>query len=1302
MQPGPVPPGPMPFGGGGPPPPGMAGGAAQRQGRSLTPRRFSVGVPMQQQQQQQPQQLAEPIVMAAAPRPAAADPALCVDMRATSPSRVFFLPPPPGGEQPQSAPPPGVAAPPRQRWLQHPAAFRGSASVQVPVAGSAVPAPLLPAEFCNGSAAAAGGPISSQVVAVNALRIPQPATAAGPPVGAMPPGVVRVVANQRLFPAALQPPTSAGSVSIPQPTALRRSGSAPASAFRVRSVSRPAQRPAVLPTYPTVPAEPICVQQLPPPPLSVAQPQVIQVVSPPPRMLFQAAGLVSPDVTNGMNGMAAELEKEMAEGDVISLISMPALTGTKEVAYGADAFARREVDAQADDMDLSSRARATRQAQIAELRRLLGAPTGTKDVDNSSTNLGGSDEAGTPLRARIAEVEAERDAFRTKVQHLEEEMNAASAERLELLNAHRKLEAIAEEIANLKGEREAELTGARETALAEVRQLIIERDEALGKLGELQVSSADDVATHRNRCSELQDSVDFLTTQRDTAARNYGAAADRIRELEEAMHASLAAKEETAAVIQELRREVEAHRGRHGELEALTDSLTSEKHHLSRTSLQTEESLRRLQQDLHSKHSDLQNLAGALEDKSREHTSMEALLAELQAELEQCKAEKEQLAKDLLDSMEAVKGLEEQKTASQRQVAELEEQLETFLEDKDALMKTNGNQVARIAELEDLCDALNKEKTVFKSGSEYAGELERRCEALKGERSKLKERVQELDELCDKLQREGRRSSERLKEAEAECESVKAKREQCLQQIQELEEQCDLFLEDKENLMKANNAQLERIGEFEEAAAKAKADKEQLKKGLEAAEARVKELERELKKVQYECKEATERMLALEESLDESSRRQESHEESIMSHRRSVTDLEVRLQEAHSHHERRASSLQGSVTDLQKKLKEAKASEEQLGSEVRELRLSLQSKSKSLEKAMAEAQTERTQQLAQLETDYEEQLKHIKQQNEELRKELSEAQNALTESRGELNRAIVARQKVESDAASAFNKSDDFRRKTDSEWNERLRQSVEMEKQLRAQIFELEAQVATNGRQEQQKPQQTPTSLKSPGWQALRSVPKATLAPKAAGRYAEIDRTGTLKPGGRSGNMSGLPDAYVKVMQQIDQLGWEKMHWNRNVTLLHWAAKNDLADLCGRFLAQGADAHHRDDNGKSALEYARERGSTRAAAVLMQPAPAEVGPLEDIVRSYAGQVSFHANAGDSRRSSKNSKESLLVAGFASTVSQPRSSTTQLEVDVRDGLRAASERRSSSSGRGGGARGGGGALSARLQSAGFAS
>merc|ERR1712124_219307 len=69
-----------------------------------------------------------------------------------------------------------------------------------------------------------------------------------------------------------------------------------------------------------------------------------------------------------------------------------------------------------------------------------------------------------------------------------------------------------------------------------------------------------------------------------------------------------------------------------------------------------------------------------------------------------------------------------------------------------------------------------------------------------------------------------------------------------------------------------------------------------------------------------------------------------------------------------------------------------------------------------------------------------------------------------------------------------------------------------------------------------------------------------------------------------------------KVIEEIvvDQVPWELMSWSHGFTLLHWAARNDLPDLCTHFLLLRADPEQRDDNGRSPLDFAIEHQSKAA------------------------------------------------------------------------------------------------------------
>jgi len=105
---------------------------------------------------------------------------------------------------------------------------------------------------------------------------------------------------------------------------------------------------------------------------------------------------------------------------------------------------------------------------------------------------------------------------------------------------------------------------------------------------------------------------------------------------------------------------------------------------------------------------------------------------------------------------------------------------------------------------------------------------------------------------------------------------------------------------------------------------------------------------------------------------------------------------------------------------------------------------------------------------------------------------------------------------------------------------------------------------------------------------------------------------------------NAIPDTYLKVIEDIDTQGWQQMSWARGYTLLHWAAKNDMPDLCARFMWQKADPEHRDDGGRSALDYAREAQSRSAEMQLNRGAPA-MEPKIPLMRPKGNRASVRGS-----------------------------------------------------------------------------
>lgn len=73
---------------------------------------------------------------------------------------------------------------------------------------------------------------------------------------------------------------------------------------------------------------------------------------------------------------------------------------------------------------------------------------------------------------------------------------------------------------------------------------------------------------------------------------------------------------------------------------------------------------------------------------------------------------------------------------------------------------------------------------------------------------------------------------------------------------------------------------------------------------------------------------------------------------------------------------------------------------------------------------------------------------------------------------------------------------------------------------------------------------------------------------------------------GNVGWDDALPEHVRAAVVQTEALGWERMVWAKNVTLLHWAAREDRPGLCRRLLRLRADPAARDDAGRSPFDIA--------------------------------------------------------------------------------------------------------------------
>lgn len=78
----------------------------------------------------------------------------------------------------------------------------------------------------------------------------------------------------------------------------------------------------------------------------------------------------------------------------------------------------------------------------------------------------------------------------------------------------------------------------------------------------------------------------------------------------------------------------------------------------------------------------------------------------------------------------------------------------------------------------------------------------------------------------------------------------------------------------------------------------------------------------------------------------------------------------------------------------------------------------------------------------------------------------------------------------------------------------------------------------------------------------------------------------------------GLAPAYKKVLDQIEQRGWQSMKWKDDFTMLHWAASHGKKDLCLYLLSQQANPMDKDNKGRTAAAVAAEANHFEVVAAI--------------------------------------------------------------------------------------------------------
>lgn len=90
----------------------------------------------------------------------------------------------------------------------------------------------------------------------------------------------------------------------------------------------------------------------------------------------------------------------------------------------------------------------------------------------------------------------------------------------------------------------------------------------------------------------------------------------------------------------------------------------------------------------------------------------------------------------------------------------------------------------------------------------------------------------------------------------------------------------------------------------------------------------------------------------------------------------------------------------------------------------------------------------------------------------------------------------------------------------------------------------------------------------------------------------------SFKPVEKRPEVSKLPSAYKKLLEQIESHGWHSVTWKDNVTMLHWAAGKGNKDLCAYLVQLNADPSVRDSQARTPASCAAAAGHHSIAQFL--------------------------------------------------------------------------------------------------------
>jgi len=73
-------------------------------------------------------------------------------------------------------------------------------------------------------------------------------------------------------------------------------------------------------------------------------------------------------------------------------------------------------------------------------------------------------------------------------------------------------------------------------------------------------------------------------------------------------------------------------------------------------------------------------------------------------------------------------------------------------------------------------------------------------------------------------------------------------------------------------------------------------------------------------------------------------------------------------------------------------------------------------------------------------------------------------------------------------------------------------------------------------------------------------------------------------------DLRSVPAPYLRVLEQVEEQGWQSVTWKDGYTMLHWAAEKGYRDICLYLVELGADVNKIDKQARTPVEYAQKNG----------------------------------------------------------------------------------------------------------------